>query len=92
MKCKRRFMHGKRRRRSPIKNDVLDTTWADQVYAKTKVDADLTKKGYHTSGVTESGGSLRGHKKSKYHHTGDTSVAGSGVVGGASYGGVDMMG
>jgi len=49
MKCKRRFMHGKRRKRSPIKNDV-DTTFADAVYSKTKVDESLTKSGHHTEG------------------------------------------
>jgi len=65
MKCKRRFMHGKRLRRSPIKNtDDVDTTFADAVYSKTKVDESLTKSGHHTEG------NIRGDKKSEYHETG----------------------
>ena len=65
MKCKRRFMHGKRLRRSPIKNtDNVDTTFADAVYSKTKVDESLTKSGRHTEG------NIRGDKKSEYHETG----------------------
>ncbi len=31
------------------KKDV-DTTWADQIYTKRKVDKDLSKRGYHTEG------------------------------------------
>ena len=44
-------MHGKRRRRSPIQNTGnIDTTFADAVYSKTKVDENLTKSGHHTEG------------------------------------------
>ena len=44
-------MHGKRRRRSPIQNTSnIDTTFADAVYSKTKVDESLTKSGRHTEG------------------------------------------
>ena len=72
MKCKRRFMHGKRLRRSPIKNtDDVDTTYVDTVYSKDKVDENLTKGGYHTEG------DIRGDKKSEYHETGQGNLMGT---------------
>ena len=72
MKCKRRFMHGKRLRRSPIKNtDDVDTTFADKVYNKDKVDENLTKSGRHTEG------NIRGDKKSEYHETGQGNLMGT---------------
>ena len=70
-------MHGKRRRRSPLRQidttrGDVDTTWADKVYTKTKVDAELEKSGHHS----EKG--IRGKKKSKEHKTSEgTSLGGS---------------
>ena len=69
-------MHGKRRRRSPLrqidtaKGDV-DTTWVDKVYTETKVDEELKKSGHHS----EKG--LRGKKKSKSHKTSEGTSLGS---------------
>ena len=69
MKCKRRFMHGKRRRKSPLRQDTtrsrdIDTTWADKVYTREKVDSELDKSGHYT---TES---ARGKKKPSEHYSG----------------------
>ena len=36
-------------KKSPVREDI-DTTWADKVYAKVKVDEDLIKKNLHTEG------------------------------------------
>jgi len=60
MKCGRRYMHGKRRRRSPIKQDV-DTTAVDRVYTEERVNTDLRKKGLHTEGEDKAGTSIRGN-------------------------------
>ena len=54
------------KRRSPLRQidttrGDVDTTWADKVYTKTKVDAELEKSGHHS----EKG--IRGKKKSKEH-------------------------
>ena len=47
MKSKRRFMHGRRRRRSPLlQSDTLEVTLADSVIRKDRVDKTLTEKGY----------------------------------------------
>ena len=47
MRAKRRCMHGKRLRKSPLlKGDTLETTLSDSVYRKPKVDKSLIKKGY----------------------------------------------
>tara|TARA_R100000808_G_C2008795_1_gene62329 strand:+ start:53 stop:373 length:321 start_codon:yes stop_codon:yes gene_type:complete len=66
MKSKRRFMHGKRRRRSPLKTDTLETTLADSVYSKEKVDKALILKGFdpNTRKVI-----LKPGKKSKDEHS-----------------------
>ena len=69
MKCKRRFMHGKRRKRSPLHQDTtapqdVDTTWADTVYTKERVDSGLDKSGHYTTK------SARGKKKPSEHYTG----------------------
>ena len=60
---------------SPMKqiDGDVDTTWVDQVYSKSKVDENLKKTGHHTEG------SLRGQKKSKYHHTGKGNLKGAGT-------------
>ena len=45
MKCKRRFMHGKRRRRSPFRQDV--TAYTTDPTAKKKSDKYATTKSDH---------------------------------------------
>ena len=66
-------MHGKRRRRSPLHQDVsvidttkgdVDTTLVDKVYTKTRVDEELEKSGHYSEGTT------RGKKKPEEHYTG----------------------
>ena len=80
IKCKRRFMHGKRRKRSPLHQDTsaidttkgdVDTTWVDRVYTETKVNEELEKSGHHS----EKG--VRGKKKSKSHKTSEGTNLGS---------------
>ena len=54
------------KRRSPLRQidttrGDVDTTWADKVYTKTKVDEELTKSGHHT------GKGIRGKMKKVYN-------------------------
>ena len=70
MKCKRRYMHGKRRRMYQLHQDV-DTTFVDKVYTKTKVDEELEKSGHYSEG------SARGKKKSGEHYVGKDVGGGS---------------
>ena len=60
---------------SPLKNpDNVDTTFADKVYSKNKVDENLNKSGHHTEG------DLRGKKKSKHHDTGQGNRMGANMI------------
>ena len=70
MRCKRRYMHGKKMRRSPIHQDI-DTTFVDKVFAKVRVDEGLDKSGRYKEGET------RGKEKPFGHY------AGVGVGGGS---------
>ena len=58
---------------SPFHQDV-DTTLADKVYSKTKVDENLEKSGHHTEG------SIRGKKKSIHHDTGQGNRMGANMM------------
>ena len=69
MKRKRRYMHGKRRRRSPLHQDV-DTTLVDKVYTKERVDTELEKSGHYSEK------SIRGKKKPSEHYTGKSTGGG----------------
>ena len=53
------------------KNKKKDTSFADKIYRKSKVDASLKKEGYHTAE------GLRGTKKSKYHESGIGNMSGT---------------
>ena len=57
-------MHGKRRRRSPLHQDV-DTAWADKVYTKETVDKKLEESGYYTEGSTRGTKIKVGHYEGK---------------------------
>ncbi len=53
MKSKRRFMHGRRRRRSPLRSiekdlsdETLDTSFVDAVYRVDRVNKTLKEMGY----------------------------------------------
>ena len=69
---KRRYMHGKRRRRSPIKD--VDTTFADRIYTKERVDKSLEDTGHYT----HKGG--RGKKREIESYTGKPVGGGSGKI------------
>ena len=62
-------MHGKRRKRSPLHQDTtasldVDTTWADKVYTKERVDSELDTSGHYTTARA------RGKKKPSEHYSG----------------------
>ena len=68
-RAKRRCMHGKRLKRSPIRQDStstskVDTTFIDRVFNKQRVNSELEKDNRYTTG------DARGLKKSKEHYTG----------------------
>ena len=76
-------MHGKRRRRSPLRQNEstidttrgdVDTSWVDKVYTETKVDEELKKSGHHS----EKG--IRGKKISKSHKTSEGTSLGGGMT------------
>ena len=78
------------KRRSPLRQidttrGDVDTTWADKVYTKTKVDEELTKSGHHT------GKGIRGKKKSKEHKSSEGKSLGS-TAGGQAPTGTESFG
>ena len=79
IKCKRRFMHGKRRRKSPIKQD-LDLSLTDTVYTKQRVDSELRKSG-HYAGPKDS--LARGKKRESESYTGKDVGGGMVFLGGS---------
>ena len=88
MRCNRKFMHGKRMRRSPIRKDTpvidvtkgdVDTSLADIVYTKEKVDEELRKSGHHTEEA------IRGKKVSEKHRVGTETSGGKVFEGTAAF-------
>ena len=64
MKSKRRFMHGRRRRRSPLlQSDTLEVTLADSVYKKDKVNKTLVEKGFDPNTRTNIPGTYGVHNR-----------------------------
>ena len=70
MRCNRRYMHGKKMRRSPIHQNV-DTTLVDKVFAKARVDEELDKRDRYKEG------DARGKNKPFGHYGGISAGGGS---------------